>query len=45
MMYINQIILLYALNLYSAGCQLYINKTMKNINKISLTFLESFSKN
>ena len=27
MMYVNQIIMLYTLNLYSAVCQLYLNKT------------------
>ena len=29
MMYISQITMLYALNLYSAVCQLYLNKTGK----------------
>ena len=29
MMYISQIIMLYALNLYSAICQLYLNKTRR----------------
>ena len=34
MMYVSQIIMLYALNLYSAVCQLYLNKTRrKNKNK------------
>ena len=27
MMYVSQIIMLYTLNLYSAECQLYLNKT------------------
>ena len=29
MMYVSQIIMLYTLNLYSAVCQLYLNKTEK----------------
>ena len=29
MMYLSQIIMLYALNLYSAVCQLYLNKTVR----------------
>ena len=34
MMYVSQVIMLYTLNLYSAVCQLYLNKTgRKNINK------------
>ena len=36
-MYVNKIIMLYTLNLYSAICQLYINKTgRKKISKIWL---------
>ena len=44
MMYANQIIMLYTLNLYSAGHQLYLNKTGNKFFKIfkKLTFLESF---
>ena len=29
MMYVNQIIMLYTLNLYSAVCQLHLNKTRR----------------
>ena len=29
MMYVTQIIMLYTLNLYSAVCQLYLNKTRR----------------
>ena len=35
MMYVNQITMLYTLNLYSAVCQLYLNKTgQKNKNNV-----------
>ena len=43
MMYVNKIIMLYTLNLYSAICQLYCNKTRRKnkeeikIEKTSLT--------
>ena len=30
MLYVSQIIIFYTLNLYSARCQLYLNKTGKN---------------
>ena len=40
-MLVNQIIMLYTLNLYSAVCQLHLNKTRrkKNVNMIGGNFL------
>ena len=38
MMYVRQIIMLYTLNLYSAVCQLYFNKTRRK--KIKVECLE-----
>ena len=38
MMYVNQIIMLYTLNLYSAEYQLYLNKTEKKKNIMFLHF-------
>ena len=32
MMYVNQAIMLYTLNLYSAVCQLYLNKTGRKMS-------------
>ena len=45
MMYVSQIIMLYTLNLYSAVCQFYLNKTgRKNIcsNNICQFYLNTF---
>ena len=39
-MYANQITMLHTLNLYSAVCQLYLNKTGKKRERESLPFLQ-----
>jgi len=36
MMYVNQIIMLYTLNLYSVVCQLYLNKTERKKYKMQI---------
>ena len=37
MMYVTQIIMLYTLNLYSAVCQIYLNKTGRKIKETQIT--------
>ena len=42
--YVNQIIMLYALNLYSDVCQLFLNKTGKN-NKMNFKNIKIYNIN
>ena len=43
-MYVNQIIMLYTLNLYSAVCQLYLNKTEKKKVTVLLMVINKYGK-
>ena len=43
-MYVNLIIMLYTLNLYSAVCQLYLNKTEKKKVTVLLMVINKYGK-